>query len=86
MNKSIKKVTIEAFIVGLFLTILFGIILVIMTPILKNNHMIHMLLSVFIAGGLFHIICEYTNVNIWYSKQYCDIIKYCEKNNIPSSE
>lgn len=79
MDKSIKQVTIETFFVGFLLTFLFGIILAILMPLLKNNHMIHMLLSVFISGGLFHIICEYTGVNIWYSKQYCDIVDYCTK-------
>lgn len=79
MNKSIKTVSIEAFIVGVLLTVLFAITLAILMPLLQKNHMIHMLLSVFISGGLFHIICEYTDINVWYSKQYCDIIKYCEK-------
>ena len=79
MDKSIEQLGIETFFVGFLLTFLFGIILAILMLLLKNNHMIQMLLSVFLAGGLFHIICEATGVNIWYSKQYCDIIDYCKK-------
>ncbi len=79
MDKSIKQVAIETLFVGILLTFLFIIVLSITNPILKNNHMIHMLLSVFLSGSIFHILCEYTGVNIWYSKQYCDIVDYCEK-------
>jgi hypothetical protein len=27
-----------------------------------------------IAGFLFHIVCEYTGVNLWYSKEYCKLL------------
>ena len=79
MDKSIKQVTIETLFVGILLTFLFLILLFITNPFLKNNHMIQMLLSVFLSGGIFHILCEYTGINIWYSKQYCDIVDYCKK-------
>jgi hypothetical protein len=27
-----------------------------------------------IAGFLFHIVCEYTGINLWYSKEYCKLL------------
>ena len=75
--KPVAKVClVEASIVGILLVVLFLLTLVLLNliPLLKKNHNIHMMLSVFISGMLFHIICEYSGVNAWYSKDYCDII------------
>ena len=76
-NKSIAKVCLaEAPVVGILLVVLFLLILVLLNfiPLFKENHNIHMMLSVFISGYLFHILCEYTGVNTWYSKDYCEIL------------
>ena len=32
-------------------------------------------IKLFISGYLFHIVCEYTGVNVWYSLAYCDLLK-----------
>lgn len=75
--KTSKKIfLIEAPIVGTILVVLFLLILVLSNFItwFKENHNVHMMLSVFISGILFHILCEYSGVNAWYSKDYCDII------------
>ena len=76
--KPIAKVClVEAPVVGTLLVVLFSLILVLLNfiPLFKENHNIHMMLSVFISGYLFHILCEYTGVNTWYSKDYCEILK-----------
>lgn len=51
----------EAVVVGFLLTIIFAFLkLAITNP----------LVCAFLAGALFHIICEYTGVNEWYVKNY----------------
>lgn len=75
--KSLFQVNlIEAPIIGILLVILFSITIIILQliPLLKKNHNLNMFLSVFISGALFHIICEYTGLNVWYSKNYYNII------------
>jgi len=64
-NKTLVSIFIEASIVGIFLFLL-SFILFIITQKKINQYVI-----IGIAGALFHIICEYTGVNVWYSKNYC---------------
>ena len=66
-NKQLMK---EAIVVGVFLVILFFY-----SALSSNEDMygdkamtVHIILAVqlFIAGFIFHVICEYTGVNHWY--------------------
>ena len=75
--KSSKNILLtEAPVVGILLVVLFSLILVLLNFItwFKENHSVHMMLSVFLSGILFHILCEYSGINTWYSKNYCEII------------
>jgi hypothetical protein len=64
--KSITNVLIEAVIVGIGL-----IAIVRMVSYFKlNNEM----LTLFVSGVTFHIICEYTGVNEWYARDYCKLL------------
>jgi hypothetical protein len=74
--KSKTRIFFEVLIVGILLVLLFLLPLGLLNliPLLKKNHNIHMMLSVFISGMLFHLACEYSGVNVWYSKDYCEII------------
>jgi hypothetical protein len=36
----------------------------------KKRHSIHMFLTTFLAGALFHLLCEYSGINVWYVNQY----------------
>lgn len=74
--KSFIRVSlIEGSIVGLFLVLIFVIISLLLSNIklLKNNN-IQLYLSLFISGALFHILCEYTGVNVWYVKNYNELL------------
>ena len=79
--KPVTKVClIEAPIVGVILILIFIFTSCILKCIYdrKENHNCHMMFSIFISGYLFHILCEYTGVNTWYSKDYCEIIPNTE--------
>ena len=73
-KKEIKSVIIEAIVVGL---LLIGVVKLVSDYLLKyipditGNKNIELL---FVSGFLFHIICEYTGVNMWYSLEYCKLI------------
>lgn len=77
MKKSVGTVFTESIVVGIGLVILFLIVLVLLSYIekLKNNHPVHMVISAFISGMIFHLICEVSGVNIWYSKKYCELLQ-----------
>ena len=66
----------EATIVGFILILIFIFTSYILKYIYdsKENHNFHMILSIFISGYLFHLACEYSGLNVWYSKDYCEII------------
>jgi RsiW-degrading membrane proteinase PrsW (M82 family) len=77
MKKSISTLFIESVVVGIGSLILFLIVLVLLSYIkqLKDNHPVHMAVSVFVSGMIFHLICEVSGVNIWYSKKYCELLQ-----------
>lgn len=69
-SKSLGLVFIEASVVGVFL-----ILLVYIVKQFENYLPIKSeIVTLFLAGFLFHIIFEYTGVNAWYSKQYCKLL------------
>lgn len=80
MTKPLSTIAVETLFVGFWLIVLFIIILSLTSHIdaLQKDHSKHMILSVFLSGGLFHLICEITGLNVWYSKNYCKILN--EKN------
>lgn len=58
--KTPRTLALEAFVVGILLTILYFIL----------SRMAPPLVAVFISGALFHVVCEYTGVNAWYARTY----------------
>ena len=77
---SFQKVFIESVFVGLFLIPVvylaaFLAKLIVKKPTLPEvcatwNENYIMEINLFIAGFLFHMICQYSGINAWYAKQY----------------
>ncbi len=65
---------IEAPIVGIIFTVIFAIIYYLSIFITKKENTVILFISLFLSSSLFHIICEYTGINVWYSKNYCKLI------------
>jgi hypothetical protein len=66
--KHFSTVFFEALVVGLGLLVLFFIL----QKLFPRMSLPSLL---FIAGALFHLVCEYTGVNQWYSIKYCNLLK-----------
>lgn len=67
-------VFIEAPIIGIIFLAIFAALyyLLLLTKLNKN---LILYSSLFLSSALFHIICEYTGINVWYSKNYSKLIK-----------
>lgn len=73
-KKSIQLVSFEALIVGVCLAILVYIVKKYIT--IPNITGYPMDIELFIiVGALFHILFEYSGVNLWYSLEYCKLVK-----------
>lgn len=64
-KKNISLVLFEASIVGLCLIVL----ILLMEQFIENKFLL-----LFVTGFLFHIIFEYTGLNLWYSIEYCKLV------------
>jgi hypothetical protein len=72
-SKTLNLVLLEASIVGIGLVVLVYIFkqLDVYIPDLFGYKEIQ---TLFIVGALFHLLCEYTGVNVWYAKNYCKLL------------
>lgn len=73
--KPVNLVLIEAVVVGI---LLIGFVKVIKDYLLQyipniSGHKESIELF-FVAGFIFHIVCEYTGINLWYAKEYCKLV------------
>jgi hypothetical protein len=68
--KSLLTVTFEATLVGLLMIVIAKCIKDYIPSIIGNKN-IELL---FISGFLFHILFEYSGINLWYAKEYCKLI------------
>ena len=66
--KDFITILLEASIVGLCLIIIYYAT----DKLTGNKQSIYTLL--FLSGFLFHMIFEYTGINLWYSIKYCNLI------------
>ena len=66
-NKTISRVVLEGIVIGIIFIILFRII---KSLLINNDNYTHL----FITAFLFHILCEISGINIWYVKDYINLL------------
>lgn len=73
MVKDVSLVLFEAVVVGVGLILIYELV----KQIIKQTGMKEQsnLVILFVSGALFHLVCEYTGVNQWYSEKYCKLLK-----------
>ncbi len=72
--KNAWNVLIEAFMVGVILALIFIFIKYLFFRYIPNFRGDNMnIVLILISGSVFHILFEYTGVNLWYSKNYCKL-------------
>jgi hypothetical protein len=74
-KKSVWTVFFEAFIVGVILVIIYNFIKYFGYKYIPNFSGNKVNIEIILVSGIvFHLLFEYTGLNIWYSKKYCEII------------
>lgn len=82
MIKPFYQVVIEGIVVGQLLIWMYYITKSLIVPNLipivnfTNNEAA----IVFLSGFMFHLICEFTNINLWYVQNYYNILKKINKH------
>jgi Na+-transporting NADH:ubiquinone oxidoreductase subunit NqrB len=70
-NKSVKTVALEGVFVGLALVVVLYLVRKFLIPyvpaVVSQDKAVE---TAFISGMLFHILSEYTGLNLWYVKKY----------------
>lgn len=82
-----RKLLTEAFFVGAFLVPVFAFthsVVTIAFPRMKDTTQDY--LSVFISGGLFHLVAEGSGVNDWYLDNGVAVLKRLEKEKVEWTE
>jgi hypothetical protein len=69
-KKAITQVLLEAVVVGGGLVVLMYLISNYQQSVLKSRQS-NVLELAFISGLSFHLIFEYSGLNLWYAKDYC---------------
>lgn len=70
--KSFNTVFLEAIFVGALLIVVYASVE--FTLNLLNYKNTHPFVLLFLSGALFHLICEYTGINVWYVREYNKIL------------
>lgn len=72
--KKVSTVLIEASVVGVVLAVLVKIVKDYVLPYIPDVSGYKNSIELFIITGIiFHVICEYSGVNIWYAREYCKL-------------
>lgn len=72
--KSLNLVAVEASVVGICLILLVYVLkpLISYIPDFSGNR--QEIEFLFVVGVIFHLVFEYTGINLWYSKEYCKML------------
>lgn len=73
MVKDVSLVLFEAVVVGVGLILIYEIVKRVVTQIGMKEP--SNLVILFVSGAVFHLVCEYTGVNQWYSEKYCKLLR-----------
>lgn len=72
-KKEITSVLIEAIVVGVLLVLFTNLLKPYVSYMPNLSGQPENIELYLITGAVFHIACEYTGLNMWYSKQYCKL-------------
>jgi hypothetical protein len=72
--KPVSLIAIEASVVGICLIMLVYILKNFMTYIPNFSGKREDIEFLFVVGVIFHVMFEYTGINLWYSKEYCKLL------------
>ena len=80
--KTVYEILGEAAFVGVFLVVFYFIVHWIRLNFIKVNcpEPMCLYLELIAAGALFHIVCEYTGINKWYSINYVNKLNSSKVN------
>ena len=73
-KKSLSTVFIEATVVGICLVFFVNICKIYLMSLVPNMTSDRSMDLLFVSGFVFHVVFEYTGLNLWYSKEYCKLI------------
>jgi hypothetical protein len=72
--KSIQTVLIEAVVVGVCLIGFHYVLSFALTDMIKDTFKDYTnFFILFLTGAVFHLVFEYTGINLWYSEEYCKL-------------
>lgn len=70
MTKDFSLLIFEGIIVGVGLTLLY-----IMINSFLSFYSVSQYTILFLSGLSFHLLCEFTGINKWYSLKYCELLR-----------
>jgi len=74
-KKSIGLVIMEASVVGVCLILLVYLVKLYINMVPDISGYKYDIELFFIVGFLFHVLFEYSGINLWYSVEYCKLLK-----------
>lgn len=74
MTKDFGLILFEGTVVGIGLIAVYKLV-----EMMASSYSLSQNVVLLLSGLLFHLLCEFTGVNQWYSLKYCDLLKNDKK-------